>query len=91
MRAVSSRSQRRDPPVDGKIIQANTAAHAAAATQAAAVPVSRISGSPAADPIRMLAVAYMPAGNTIIHSSPRNPVGARPRHHRTTPSTVSGG
>ena len=42
MRAVSSRSQRRDPPVDGKIIQANTAAHAAAATQAAAVPVSRI-------------------------------------------------
>ncbi|HLK79312.1 MAG TPA: hypothetical protein VKU77_37410 [Streptosporangiaceae bacterium] len=36
-----------------------------------------MAGAPVADPIRMLAVAYMPAGNTIIHSSRRNPAGGQ--------------
>jgi len=68
-------------------IAAKTTAHTAAATQATAVPSSRIGGSPASAPIRMLAVAYMPAGKTIIHSSRPNPLGAWPRSHRAAPMT----
>ena len=68
-----------------------TAAHTATATHTAAVPVWWTTGTRATDPIRMLAVAYMPAGNTIIHSSRRNPRGARPRRHRAAPSTASAG
>jgi hypothetical protein len=91
MRAVSCEASVATHRSAGTIIHANTTAQSAAATQAAAVPVSRISGSLAAVPIRMLAVAYMPAGNTIIHHSRRNPRGARPRRHRSTPSTARAG
>ena len=40
-----------------------TAAHTATATHTAAVPVWWTTGTRATDPIRMLAVAYMPAAN----------------------------
>jgi hypothetical protein len=39
----------------------------------------------------MLAVAYMPAGKTIIHSSRRNALGAWPRSHRAAPMTARTG
>ena len=39
----------------------------------------------------MLAVAYIPAGKTIIHSSRRNPRAAWPRSRRTAPETARTG
>jgi hypothetical protein len=50
---------------------ANVSAHAAAAGQAEAVPIRRMNGSPVTALSCMLAVAYIPAGKTIIHRSGR--------------------